>query len=1067
MRTFLLHLTIFSLLLCSNTFCVSASSPDRKALFIKNVGQVTHSIPGAPDDVLYYAHFDQVTIFITPYSIVYQFNDGKFRSVETMKEQRTEMILLNSKVPSNVLSENKNDYTETHFNPDTGKTLVCESFEKITLSNVYPDIDWVIYIQGDHIKYDFVVKPGANENVIRFYYSNALSAEINSEGGIDIATPFGLIKEKKPISYLSQSGKISSAFKKTHGAFSFEVEDHFHDEVLTIDPDVVWTSYIGGSGFDEVRNSVIDEEGNIYTTGITSATEGIAIGGAQLVYGGGNYDAFIAKYDRDGALLWCSYLGGPQSDFGNSIALDNVGNIYLGGSTSSISGVAHQGLTNNYNGGTYDGFVAKFSSEGVLIWSTYIGGNGEDIINSIAVNMNDDIIAIGTTASTGLASSAPYQNNFGGGLSDVFIQCMESDGSLRWNSYFGGSGDETASTILFTADQRICIAGNTSSASNVALNGYQMQYGGGQNDGYLAQFDEDGFIIWSTYIGGNQNDEIHQLTINRFQHLYVSGSSSSTNDISTSGASQNINAGGSFDGIIGRFNLEGDRIWMSYFGGEGQDKALGIACDELGNVYLAGITSSLNNIAYNPFQQDIGGGNDLFFAFFDSTGVINWSSYLGGSSDEFLRSISADENSKIIFSGNSASSAAALNGWDTSYGGSTDGFFGKVQDCNNPYVTVDPLGETIFCYGESVGLSVGGADTFIWSTDEETTVITVDTTKTVYAIGTMNGTGCRALSNLIEVEALYTPTVTAFTPDMTTLCGGGSVTLIAVCEDEFESFEWSNEMTGDTIVVFEEGSYSVGAVAENGCIGRSENITITFEDAPVVQAATAFDIVCISVPAVNFIGLPLGGTFVGNGMVGNQFIPEMAGGGEHEIFYEWIHPETGCGGTSEVMNIEVLFSEVQLFVDNTEFCVFDIPMELFGFPEGGFYVGPGVSESTFFPELAGPGDHEIAYVVLDENGCYNRSEQIITVDACTSVDESEFAKSIRVYPNPANDYMIVESEMLRNSRIHIYDITGKEVLQQFNLSDKNNIDVSPFQSGVYTIIITNDHDSAHIKFIKS
>ena len=1067
MRTFLLHLTVFSLLLCSNTLPVSASSPDRKALFVKNVGQVTHSIPGAPDDVFYYAHFDQVTIFITPYSIVYQFNDGKFRSVESMKEQRTEMILLNSKTPSNVLSENKNEYTEAHFNPDTRKTLVCESFEKITLSNVYPDIDWVIYIQGDHIKYDFVVKPGANENVIRFYYSNALSAEINSEGGIDIATPFGLIKEKKPISYLSQSGKISSAFKKTQGAFSFEVEEHFHNEVLTIDPDVVWTSYIGGSGFDEVRHSVIDEEGNIYTTGITSASEGIAVGGPQLTYGGGNYDAFIAKYNRDGSLIWCSYFGGPQSDFGNSIALDNVGNIYMGGSTSSTSGIALEGLSNTYNGGTYDGFVAKFSPEGVLIWSTYIGGSGEDVINSVAINLNDDIIAIGTTASTGLASSAPYQNNFGGGLSDVFIQCMESDGSLRWNSYFGGNGDETAASILFTSDQRICFAGNTSSTINIALNGYQMQYGGGQSDGFLAQFDEEGFIIWSTYVGGNQDDEMHQLTTNRFDHLYLSGSSSSTFGISTSGASQATNSGGSFDGILGRFNLQGERIWMTYFGGEGQDRAFGVACDELGSVYLAGITSSLTNISYNPFQQDIGGGNDLFFAFFDSTGVINWSSYLGGSGDEFLRSISADENSKIIFAGNSASSAAALNGWDTAYGGSTDGFFGKVQDCNNPYVTVDPLGETTFCYGESVGLSVGGADTFIWSTEEETTVITVDTTKTVFAIGTMDGTGCRALSNIIEVEALYTPTVSAFTPDMTTLCGGGTVTIIAVCEDEFESFVWSNEMTGDTIVVFEEGSYNVGAIAENGCVGRSENITIEFAEPPTVQAAIALDVVCISAPTVNIIGLPLGGNFVGSGIIGNQFIPEFAGGGDHEIFYEWIDPETGCIGASEVMNIEVLSSEVQLFVDNTMFCVSDFPMELYGYPDGGFFVGPGVSESTFFPELAGPGEHEIAYVILDENGCYNRSEQIISVDGCSSIDESAYAQSIQIYPNPASDYINLQSELLLNSSLVVYDLTGKEVHRQHNLSNKNTIDISALNVGVYTIIITNNQDIAHIKFIKS
>jgi hypothetical protein len=1016
---------------------------------------------------LYYAQFDKTNIFITPYSIVYQFYDGKSTNLERLKEQHTEMVLLNSRAPSEVISENKSEYTETHFNPDTGKTLVCESFEKIILKNVYANIDWVIYILGDHIKYDFVVKPSGNANLIRFYYSNALSADINPEGGIDIATPFGIITEKKPISYLSKSGKIASAFKKTQGAFSFELEDYFGDEILTIDPDVVWTSYLGGSGFDEVRHSIVDEEGNIFTTGITSAAEGIALGGAQMVYGGGNYDAFIAKYNRDGALLWCSYFGGPQSDFGNSIALDNIGNIYLGGATSSTSGIALQGLDNSYNGGSYDGFVAKYSSSGALLWSTYIGGSGEDIINSIATNDNDDIIALGTTASSGLTSSSPYQNSHGGGASDIFIQCMETNGDLRWNSYFGGSGDESGSSILFTNDQRICIAGNTSSTMNIALNGYQMQFGGGQSDGFLAQFDEDGYIIWSTYVGGSQNDELHQLTINRFDHLYVSGSSSSTNGISTAGATQVANAGGSFDGILGRFNLQGDRIWMTYFGGEGQDRALGVACDELGSVYLAGITSSLNNIAYNPFQQDIGGGNDLFFAFFDSTGVINWSSYLGGSNDEFLRSISADENSKLIFTGNSTSSAAALNGWDTSYGGATDGFFGKVQDCNNPYVTVDPLGEIIFCYGESVGLSVGGADTFIWSTEEETTVITVDTTKTIFAIGSMDGTGCRALSNIIEIEAQYTPSASIFTPDVTTLCGGGSVTIIASSEDEFESFIWSNESTADTIVVYEAGSYNVGAVAENGCIGRSENITVTIVDAPVVQAASAFDVVCISNPSVNLIGLPFGGTFVGNGMIGNQFVPEMAGGGEHEIFYEWIDPETGCSGVSEIINIEVLFSEVQLFVDDTEFCISDYPMELFGFPEGGFYVGPGVSETTFFPELAGPGAHEIAYVILDENGCYNRSEQIIIVDACTSVEESEFAKSIQVYPNPANDRINIESELLRNSRIQIFDLAGKEVLRINNLSEKNNFDISAFHSGVYTIIITNNHDTAHIKFIKS
>lgn len=1067
MRTFLLRLTISSLLLCGINFTGFAANLGKAPVFVKNLGQVKHSLPGAPQHVLYYAHFDQITVFITPHSIGYQFYDGKFMSIEKLESQLTEMFLLGSKIPSDIIGENKTKYIETHFSPETGKTLVCESYEKVIIKDIYPSIDWVIYIQEDHIKYDFVVHPGANENLIRFYYSNAISAEINEAGGIDIVTPFGLIKEQKPISFLNQSGKISSAFKKMNGAFSFEIDEYSRAETLTIDPDVVWTSYLGGSGFDEVRHSVIDEEGNIYTTGMTSASQGIALAGAQMNYAGGNYDAFIAKYDSDGALLWCSYFGGPQSDFGNAIALDDIGNIYLGGSTSSTTGIALNGADNSYNGGSYDGFIAKFSATGVLVWATYCGGANEDIINSIDVDQNDKVVILGTTGSQNFLSNTTHQSVFGGGISDIFIQCFDLNGVNQWSTYFGGSGDESGASILFTEDHRICFAGNTSSSNNIALNAYQMQYGGGQSDGALAQLDEEGFMIWSTYVGGSQTDELHQITLNIFNHLYVSGSSSSTNAISTPGAMQSTNAGGSFDGIIARFNLQGDRLWMSYFGGEGQDKALGVACDELGSVYLAGITSSLNNIAYNPFQQDIGGGNDLFFAFIDSTGARMWSSYLGGSGDEFLRSISPDENSKLIFSGNSASVAGALNGWDTSYGGATDGFFGKVQDCNNPYVTVDPLGETTFCYGESVGLSVGGADTFLWSTDEDATVITVDTTKTVFAIGTINGTGCRALSNVIEVEALYTPIVSAFTPDNTTLCGGGSITIYAESEDEFEFFLWSNEMTGDSIVVSEEGTYNVGAVAENGCIGRSDNISVTIVPPPTVQAAVAFDVVCISVPAVNFIGLPFGGNFIGNGMNGNQFIPEMAGGGEHEIYYEWVDPETGCMGTSDIMNIEVLSSDVMLFVDNTEFCVFDSPMDLFGYPEGGFYVGPGVSESVFYPEMAGPGQHEIAYVILDENGCYNRSESIITVDACTAVEESAFAKSILLYPNPARDFITLDSDLIKNSKLRIFDITGKEIYSVQNINEKTTIDINAFQSGVYTIIISNESDTAHLKFIKS
>lgn len=1032
-----------------------------KIVLVENNGQLKSSMPHAPESALFYAITENVAIYIQNDRITYQTVRGAVGAKQST--YRFDMVLQNAQTPSDFGGLVPNSYFETHYDKVNEDIVVCKSYNKVLLQNVYPNIDWVIYAEDFGLKYDFVVHPGGNPDQIRFTYNQAENTKINADGGIEITTPFGVVSEAKPFTYQGKN-TIKSSFTNSNGIYSYSLGAYNKTEDLVIDPDVVWTSYFGGSGYDEARASVVDESGNIYITGMTSATTGIATPGLQGNYGGGNYDAFLTKFSSNGQRLWATYFGGSGSDFGNSIAIDMFGGIYVGGATSSASGIATTQQT-TYGGGLYDGFYAKFNTNGVLLWGTYVGGAQEDIVQGIAVNPAGKIAVLSTVKSSTVAASGSYQNTFGGGISDMHLRYCLTNGAPVWSTYIGGSGEDIASDVLIHSDTLICVVGSTASTNAMASSGAQNSYGGGLFDGYLGIFDDGGARLWSTYAGAVGDDQIHAIATNSFDHIYISGSSTSTSGFASMGANQSTNQGGEYDAFMARYAFSNQRKWLTYFGGEGLDRGFGVATDELGNAYLGGITSSENNINDDAFQEGLGGGTDLFFAFFDSTGVKSWSSYLGGTDDEVLRSMSADENSRVIFTGASASAASAINGWSTQYSGGTDGFIGKIQDCNNPYVTVNALGEITFCEGEEVAMTVGGADHFEWSTGDTTTVITVDTTMMIYVVGRLANSNCRALSNVFFVEMLDAPTVTAFANGPTEFCGNGGVWLLAESDLEDAVFTWSTSEVADSLFVNEDNNYFAQVIADNGCVGESDPIDIDVIEVPDVVAAIVTDTTCISTPNVDIVGLPLGGWYEGPGIVGNTFIPEVAGGGYHLITYNYTDPNTGCTGTSEIMDIEVLYEETILFVDAVELCVFDAPIGMYGYPEGGFYVGPGVSGNTFYPELAGPGYHEVAYIQTDINGCNNQGVQTIFVDACTSVEEI-YSSVVSVYPNPVNDVLRFNTQNLQFEEIIIRDITGKMILQITYLQGMDQLDVTSLAPGAYTISFKNGTRVETTQFVR-
>ncbi len=323
----------------------------------------------------------------------------------------------------------------------------------------------------------------------------------------------------------------------------------------------IWATYYGGSGNEEGKGISIDASGNVYITGVTTSTSTLATRSAYQTQPAGGNDAFLAKFNSSGSRTWATYFGGTGSDWGHGVSTDVSGNVFITGQTWSSSGIASSGAYQTSNAGGPDAFVAKFSSSGSRTWATYYGGSGSDPANGISADANGNVYITGVTTSTsGIASSGAYQTTFAGGSSgpyDVFLAKFGSSGSLSWATYYGGSLDDYGYAICTDADN-VYITGLSYSTSGIATSSaYQTTNAGGTPyafDAFLAQFSSSGSLSWATYYGGYGQDAGWGVCTDANGNVYITGNSNSTSGIATSGVYQTSNAGG-YDVILAKFEF--------------------------------------------------------------------------------------------------------------------------------------------------------------------------------------------------------------------------------------------------------------------------------------------------------------------------------------------------------------------------------------------------------------------------------------------------------------------------------------------------------------------------------
>lgn len=480
------------------------------------------------------------------------------------------------------------------------ETALCK---QVRIRNLYPSIDLLLYITEKHtLKYDFILHKGANPSLLQFSYYVAQNVSVKNDSTLSFHTNLGILTEKEVI--VKKNGKQLSCRRHLlshHPAFFKET---FCQQYTF--------SYQLANELTDIRDSVI----------------------------------------IDPEVEWFTFIGGNESDAFYAADTDADGNTYLGGYSISVNFPVSNNNSSYFqsvNYGSYisccgDMVITKINPQGQVLWSTFYGGTGGEFIYGLKVSKDQSVFATGNTYSVDFPlqnkPGAYFQSNYTGGWDGVIIK-FDAQGMLEWATYLGGSQDEYGHSIDQDTAGNIYLTGISSSndwfLNNLTGNYQQTQPAGGL-DAFIISFTLNGAYRWGTFLGGSDTDFGTSVSVSPSGKVYVTGYTRSDDfPVFTTGKPLQIQRAGNFDTYLAEFDLWGNRVWITYYGGSDNDLAYSIATDNQDHVILTGYTASQNLPLKNAgfFFQSVNQGNyDIFISRFDNNGSLTWASLIGSSQEE-------------------------------------------------------------------------------------------------------------------------------------------------------------------------------------------------------------------------------------------------------------------------------------------------------------------------------------------------------------------------------------------------------------------------------------------------
>jgi hypothetical protein len=580
--------------------------------------------------------------------------------------------------------------------PRNWKTDV-PTYAKVRYEDLYPGIDVVYYGNQRQLEYDFLVAPGADPNSIGLGFQGADKLEVDAQADLVIHTAAGPVRMQKPFVYQDYGGsrhEISGGYAlRNENEVGFELGAYDATRPLIIDPVLVYSSFLGGGAVDFGRGMAVDAAGNAYVAGYSSSANFPTTGGAfQTTYVGGSFDSFVAKLNPSGTgLVYSTYVGGTGLDQAGGIAVDTMGNAYAIGATGSSNFPTTGGaFDTTYGGGFSDAFVVKLNAMGsALVYSSYLGGSGQDVLERIAVDAGGNAYVIGLTNSGNFPTTpGSFQITNAGGAYDGVVTKVNAAGSaLVYSTYLGGSGQDQGANIAVDFAGNAFVTGYTDSGNFPTTVGAFQTISPAPPNAFVTKVNPAGTaLVYSTYLGGSGADAGNGIAVDTGGNVYVVGVAGSGTFPSTPGAFQITSSGGD-DAFVTKLNALGSAlVYSTYLGGSGTDSGQLIAVDTTGNAYIAGRTNSPNFPTATPFQAANAGSFDAFVTKLNLLGnALVYSSYLGGggTDESFGIALDSSPNPNVYVAGHTASTnfPTTVGAFQTTFGGgSDDAFVVKIGD---------------------------------------------------------------------------------------------------------------------------------------------------------------------------------------------------------------------------------------------------------------------------------------------------------------------------------------------------------------------------------------------------
>jgi hypothetical protein len=587
------------------------------------------------------------------------------------------------------------------------------NYADVRYENVYPGIDLAWHGTNSQLEYDFIVAPGADPAQIRLSITGADRIEMQ-DGQISLHTVAGTVRQPAPRIY--QDGpdgrrEIDGGYVLAGNEFGFKVGAYDPARALVIDPVVSYATYLGGNAYEDARGIAVDAQGNAYVAGLTTST----------------------NFPTQNAFQ-------PQ------------------------------------NGGTYDAFVAKFSPDGsTLIYSTYLGGNGDegenllDGDNALAIDGQGNAYVAGRTHSTNFPTQNAFQPQYVGGAYDAFLTKLNAAGNgLVYSTYLGGTYSDYGTGVAVDSAGSAYVGGVTFSLDFPVLNPFQPTKTGFE-DAFLTKFTPAGnALVYSTYLGGGTDVVANEVAVDSAGSAYLTGYTGSS-DFHLRNAFQTTYNGNN-DAFLTKFTPAGnDLVYSTYLGGAQTDFAYGLVVDAQNSAYVMGYTMSSDFPTQSPFQPNNAGGFDFFITRFSPTGTtLEYSTYLGGRYWDFGYGITVDSSRQAYVTGYSESDNFPMrNPLQPTRSGAADAVIAKLNAIGSDLVYSTYLGGTGVEFGLSVATDAQGS-TYVAGSTTSTNFPTHNPYQPNYGGGDLDSYVMKILDQPLSTSTPGTPTTPTAQPTNTT-----------------------------------------------------------------------------------------------------------------------------------------------------------------------------------------------------------------------------------------------------------------------------------------------------------